>query len=267
MENEPTFSRENGNITKNFLLEGPKLVLPEEEKKQMSETRFSFSSNTRRYYLGHKEGKPFFIVEYFDSLPDELSDEEKSKFTKEIRKQDNAERMVYILKYGAVPELKEKPKETSPNKSREYRVAQPRDFEIEMINNFVANNANKQIVVEILEKHIKLSLEEILQIVEQAFEAYRRQDYEAIHTISNRLPKEVIEIVRNEIRKRMFPKPQEIEITQLIEILKNKKVLFYTGAGISMASGVYDMNQLQKNLGIEMSKKVDDFLKRAINNP
>ncbi|HOE15172.1 MAG TPA: Sir2 family NAD-dependent protein deacetylase [Candidatus Paceibacterota bacterium] len=249
------------------LFEGPELVSPEEEKKHESEMTFSFSSDTRRYYFGHKKGRSFFMVEYFDSLPDELTETEKEKFTKETRKQGETEKVVYVLKYGEVPESSEEMEEPDPSQSKKYKVAPSRDFERGMINSFIADDANKQVMSEILANHSKLSPEEISQIVEQTFEAYRKQDYEAIRVLSSSFSEKVDEMVRNEIRERMLPKPKEIEIAQLVEILKDKKVLFYTGAGISIASGVHDMDQLQKNLGIEMSQKVDDLLKKAVANP
>ena len=251
----------------NLLLEGPELVSPEEERKQEGEMSFSFSSDTRRYYLGHKDGKPFFMVEYFDSLPDELSEEEKEKFTKETRKQGEVEKTVYVLKHGEVPEPKEEMEEPDPSQNKKYRVAQSRDFERGMIDSFVADDANKQVMSEILAKHSKLKSEEILQLVEQTFEASRKQNREAVRDLSSRFSKEVAEKIRVEIRERMLPKPQEMKIVQLVEILKNKKVLFYTGAGISIASGVHSMDQLQETLGIEMSEKVDGLLKKATANP
>jgi NAD-dependent SIR2 family protein deacetylase len=267
MKGEQMFSREKSSETKNLLLEGPELVSPEEEKKQKGEISFSFSSDTRRYYIGHKEGKPFLMIEYFDSLPDELSETEKEKFTKEIRKEGETEKTVYVLKYGEVPQRREKMEESEPNNKKKYRIAQSRDFEREIFNNFVTNDANKQVLNEILAKYSKLSPEEISQIVEQIFEAYRKKDREAIHALLNRLPKEVTEMVRNEIREKMLPKPKEIKIDQLVKVLKNKRILFYTGAGISIASGVPNMEQLQKNLGIDMSQKIDELLKRAVVNP
>ena len=252
---------------KNLSLEGPELVSPEKERKQEGEINFSFSSDTRRYYLGHKDSKSFFVVEYFDSLPDELSGGEKEKFTKETRKQGEVEKTVYVLKYGEVPEPKEEMEEPDPRQSKKYRVSQSRDFERGMIDSFVADDANKQVMSEILAKHSKLKPEEISQLVEQTFEASRKQDREAVRALSSCFSKEVAEKIRVEIREQMLPQPQEMEMAQLVEILKNKKVLFYTGAGISIASEVHSMDQLQETLGIEMSEKVDGLLKKAVANP
>ncbi len=228
---------------------------------------FSFSSDTRRYYLGYKDGKPFFMVEYFNLLPDELSETEKEKFTKEIRMQGEFEKVVYVLKYGVAPEPKKELEESNSNQSKKYCVAQPRDFEIGMIDKFIADDANKQIMSEILAKHVTLKPEEISQIVEQTFVSLHKQDHETIHSLSSRFSKEIVEKIGIEIKEHMLPKPQEIEMAQLVEILKDKKVLFYTGAGISIAGGVYNMDQLQETLGIEMSEKIDGFLKKAVANP
>ncbi len=271
MESEKIFCQEKqkkDEELKNLLLEGPELVSSEEEEKRKNKIGFCFSyDETKYYYFSYKNGKPFFIIEYYDSLPEKLSEEEKEKFTKEIRKQDGIEKTVYVLEYGEVPESEEDAEEIDSNQDREYRIAQPRDFEKGVIDRFVADDANKQIMSEILLEHSTFKPEEISQIVEQIFKTSSQQDSGIVANFANRFSKETTEKIRAEIRERMLPKPQEIEIAQLVEILKSKKVLFYTGAGISMASGIYNMKQLQEALEIEMAEKTDDFLKKAIINP
>ena len=267
MFSEKMLSPEQKEESKNPLLEGVELVSPEEERKQEGEMSFSFSSNTRRYYLGHKDGKPFLMVEYFDSLPDSLSETEKTKFTKEIKKQDGVEKVVYVLKYGEVPEPKEEMEEPDPSQSKKYRVAQSRDFERGMMDSFVADDTNKNVMSKILAENSELDPEEISQIVERLFEATRKQDRETVRTLSGRFSREVAKKVRNGVREKILPKPQKIEVDRLVEVLKSKKALFYTGAGISIASGVPNMDQLQKILGIEMSQKVDELLKKVVVNP
>lgn len=64
-------------------------------------------------------------------------------------------------------------------------------------------------------------------------------------------------------KKEKVPQPQEITVQQLIEIMKNRKVLFYTGAGISRESGIYDMEQLTKALGVFQ----EDFVQRVVESP
>lgn len=61
--------------------------------------------------------------------------------------------------------------------------------------------------------------------------------------------------------------PQDINVKKLIEMIDNKRVLFYTGAGISIASGISDMETLKNNLGIDQSKNSDQFLTSSIENP
>jgi NAD-dependent SIR2 family protein deacetylase len=266
MESEKIFYPEKEE-ERNLLLEGPELVSPEKENEQKGEMSFSFSSNTRRYYLGNKDGKPFFMVEYFNLLPDELNEVEKEKFTKETKKQGETENVTYVLKYGEVPELKEEMTKPDQDQNKKYRVAQSRDFEKGMIDSFIADSTNKETMNEILVKHSELNNEEISQIVEQIFTPSFGQDKKAIQALSNTFSKSVTENIKNEIKEKILPKPQEMETAQLVEILKDKKVLFYTGAGISMASGVHSMDQLEKTLGIEMSEKVDELIKKAVTNP
>jgi NAD-dependent deacetylase len=65
--------------------------------------------------------------------------------------------------------------------------------------------------------------------------------------------------------------PQKKELQEVVEILKGKRVLFYSGAGISTAAGLPQMEEIyqfqEKILGINFSKLIDDFLKRVLKNP
>jgi NAD-dependent SIR2 family protein deacetylase len=251
----------------NPLLERPELALSEEEKKLMGETSFSFSSASRRYCLGHKDGEPFLMIEYYDSLPDELTETDKEKFSKETRKKVNAERVVYVLKHGPVPEEDAEIEEPNPSQSKNYRVARSRDFELGMLEKFVADDANKQVLSEILTKHSKLSPEETSQIVGKVFEASRKHGSEAVSVFSRRFSDKVARKIQGDIRAQMLPKPHEIQENELLEILRNNRVLFYTGAGVSIANGVPGMEQLQVSMQIEMAEKVDGLLKRVVENP
>ncbi|HOX97084.1 MAG TPA: hypothetical protein PL066_01860 [bacterium] len=189
MPDEKMFLTETPQEAGNLFFKGPELVSPEEKNERIKTPNFYFSDKqpiTKRYNLGINDEKPFLVIEFFDSLPDGLTQEEKTKFTKEIERQGDSERIVYVMKHGNFPQ-KEEPE---PG----YHVATPRKFE-------------------------------------------------------------------------PLLKPQTIETEQLVEILKNKKILFYTGAGISMASGIKGMDQLVETLGIKMSEKIDELLKKALINP
>ncbi len=61
--------------------------------------------------------------------------------------------------------------------------------------------------------------------------------------------------------------PQQISTEELIEIIKSKNILFYTGAGLS-APKVPTMNELNKRLGFEETgERAFFFLENVLNNP
>lgn len=61
----------------------------------------------------------------------------------------------------------------------------------------------------------------------------------------------------------------KISIEELVGYIKSKNIIFYTGAGISMASKVFSMDQLERALGFVHKGKFNakDFVKNFINNP
>jgi NAD-dependent SIR2 family protein deacetylase len=61
--------------------------------------------------------------------------------------------------------------------------------------------------------------------------------------------------------------PQQLTQAQLIELIKSKNILFYTGAGLSLGSGVPAMAELQELLGLEASEKFLFSLEKALVNP
>jgi NAD-dependent SIR2 family protein deacetylase len=61
--------------------------------------------------------------------------------------------------------------------------------------------------------------------------------------------------------------PGRIDEEGLARVIKNHPVLFYTGAGLSVASNVPAMGELQSLLGLEMGENFLLSLKGAIENP
>lgn len=61
--------------------------------------------------------------------------------------------------------------------------------------------------------------------------------------------------------------PTRINQATLESIIKTKKVLFYTGAGLSLASDVPAMNELNELLGLEVGERFVFSLKKAIEFP
>lgn len=59
--------------------------------------------------------------------------------------------------------------------------------------------------------------------------------------------------------------PQTLDEKQLLSILQNHSVLFYTGAGLSIAAGIPSMDQLHQLLGIEST--FHSSFKKAVENP
>ena len=68
---------------KNIFTDGIEKLKSEEAEER--NTSFSFGSNKRRYFLGNNQKEYFFSIEIYHRLLDELSEEEKAKFTK-VRK-------------------------------------------------------------------------------------------------------------------------------------------------------------------------------------
>lgn len=76
-------------------------------------------------------------------------------------------------------------------------------------------------------------------------------------------------LTRNKKKEKAASKPQEINIEGVANILlSGDKTIFYTGAGISIAAGVPDMNKLTEDLGIR-SKPDDEnnFTRDLLTNP
>jgi hypothetical protein len=61
--------------------------------------------------------------------------------------------------------------------------------------------------------------------------------------------------------------PKLMSIEELKKYLKNNKIIFYTGAGTSMAGGVWGMNELESNLGLDMDeyrRKPEKIIKNLV---
>lgn len=61
--------------------------------------------------------------------------------------------------------------------------------------------------------------------------------------------------------------PQDLSQEELIPIIRDKNVLFYSGAGLSRASHVPAMSELNELLGLVMGKKFLFSLESALKNP
>lgn len=73
---------------------------------------------------------------------------------------------------------------------------------------------------------------------------------------------------------RVFPKtgenkqsPEKISAQQCANLLKNKRFLFYTGAGLSIAAGIPTGRQVKNEAGHDKTKEIDQFAMRVLTNP
>lgn len=180
--------------SENKLLHSPEPISLKEIR--LGDKQASFSRDNSKYVLGTRHGQPYFVIEYYGPLPDELTQNEKAQFSHNKRQINGVEADVYVLGYGAVPEMSAKEKETGAQIPDDYYVSQPRKF----------------------------------------------ADYE---------PEE---------EQRLTP-------GELAKYVKEHKVIFYTGAGISKAAGVPDMADWQKAMGIDLKQDTDDFLRRSVRDP
>jgi NAD-dependent SIR2 family protein deacetylase len=62
-------------------------------------------------------------------------------------------------------------------------------------------------------------------------------------------------------------KPLSINEQEVADVIKNGKVIIYTGAGISVAAGTPELKELESYLRIDRPKAVDDFTRAVMFNP
>lgn len=59
----------------------------------------------------------------------------------------------------------------------------------------------------------------------------------------------------------------QVNFQELAQRLKNSRLLFYTGAGISVAGGVHGMDQLHEAMHFDPKSDVDEFVKLSLRDP
>jgi len=185
----------------NIFLHGPDSISPDEVEREEREHHSKFSDQEKVISVGHHNGKPYFMIEIFDSLPEELDTKEKRQFIQMKKMIDGEKRNVYFLIAGHPPALDGEEPEKNP---RPYHIAQPRNI--------------------------------------------RREMHEAGET--------------------ELPTPKNMEPKELIAYLRTHNIVFYTGAGISIAGGVKGMAEHRAQLGLETELgKANGFVLNALRDP
>jgi hypothetical protein len=249
----------------NFLNKPPEKITGQEIQEEESNLSFSFASDERRVNVGYNHGKPFLEVEFYHDLPAELSKEERGKFTKTTRTINGVLREIYVLRTenarGVDESVSYDPKDTG-----EFHAAEKLDYTAGMFGKYALNN--RQELEEIFKANIvdeKLAQAIFEQVIGFA-EAGKPIPREILATISPEDLKNIGEQIRQRVEG-LKPSPKKIDTEKLAEIINGKRIIFYTGAGISIAADVAGMDDLKKGLGIDMKIEVDGFTHGAATNP
>jgi hypothetical protein len=113
------------------------------------------------------------------------------------------------------------------------------------INNFFQNVSLKKFSTILDKANIEKSK------IEQAKTLFINKDFDALKSFfTNKeiFTNEEITAVSSSIESICLPRTQTRTIDEVATHIKNKKVLFYTGAGISKAGDIPDMKTLENNL-------------------
>ena len=257
------FSHTGENISKeNFLVKSPERITAQEIKEEESHVWFSFASDERRVNVGYNHGRLFLEVEFYRDLPAELSQEEKEKFIKTTRVINGAVREVYVLRTENALEVDESVS-YDPKDTGEFHAAKGLDYTEGVFEKYALEKPHE------LEQILKENLahEELAQVIFQQVIGFIKSEKTVPLEIMEKIPPTALENIRTQIIERIMPKPEKIDAKKLAEIIQGKRIIFYTGAGISMPAGIPGMSELVNGLGIDTNKEVDEFTHGATTNP
>jgi len=264
MKEEDFFKQSKEVKKENLLLSGPDIVLPEKISQESGPITFRFSSDDRIYTLLQSPQGSAVLLEFYDALPEELTSEEKSKFEAERKMVDGVKHLVYVLPSRNFGELVK----TDPNEPKEYTITEKRDFQSIAFEKFLNNDDNRTVLAEIICDNTNLESARAQEIADRIIDAQIGGSKELKKKNLGLLDRKSFDNMKSDVIKRLeMPNPPEITVEDLAEILKSKRILFYTGAGISVAAGVHDMEKLKNTLQIDQSQRIDGFLKIALDDP
>lgn len=261
LQDRLTDDTRNRDKVENFLAKPPERITDREMQQEESNIAFSFANDERRVNVGHNHGKLFLEIEFYRDLPAELSSDEKEKFIKTTRVINGTVREVYVLRTENAPEVDESAS-YDPKDTGEFHAAEKLDYGKRGLKILLEK---RQELEQILRENIadqKLA-QKIFQQVIGFIEAGKTVPIDILATV----PSDVLENIKMQIRERIMPKPEKINTKKLAEIIKGKRIIFYTGAGISIPAGIPGMNELMSGLGIDTDQEVDGFTHGAATNP
>lgn len=264
MESEHKFVQTKEIRRENPLLSGPDVVSLEKNPEEQHSMTFRFHFDNRQYTLLQTNLGSAILVECYDFLPDELTEDQKNKFIKEKKVIDGIERDVYVLPANDF----ERFIITSPDEPKDHLITKRRDFQEGGFKIFLRNDNNRNGLTGIIRRHTSFEEKKAQEIANRIFDAELSGNEELKQKNVGLLDRKSFDRMREDIMQHFeMPNPEHISLERLAEILENKRVLFYTGAGISADGGVHDMGDLKKLLQIDQSQLYDGFLMMAVEDP
>lgn len=252
---------DNRKKVENFLLKSPERITKQEIQQEERNLSFSFASDERRVNIGYNDGKLFLEVEFYRDLPAGLSQNEKEKFIKTTRVINGTVREVYVLRTQNAIEVNESVS-YDPKDTGEFHASEKLDYGKRGFKNILEKRQELEQILRANLSDQKLA-REIFQQAIGFIEAGKTVPIDILATI----PSDVLENIKTQIQERIMPKPQKIDAKKLAEIIKGKRIIFYTGAGISIPAGIPGMDEITSGLGIDTDQEVDEFTHRAATNP
>ncbi|HOQ78745.1 MAG TPA: Sir2 family NAD-dependent protein deacetylase [Candidatus Absconditabacterales bacterium] len=270
------------------LFSAPKLISNEQLKvmrEDLEHSSFSFSFKGKEYFLGYLDGKPFIRVTINGELPPDLSENQKLKF----KKINNEGKIQYVQDFGIVPgkniesyTVSEGRRDFSANAVSDFFMKATDSAFSNLLDTFNVDGERKK------SEEVKGRKKEQKEggFFKKLFSRNKKNDEKvenkdgdrkkmAIQYFKNKQFDGLKEVFSEEEKRKIsshlektnLPQVKKRSTPELAENIKNKKILFYTGAGMSIASNIPDMKTLEKDLGINGNTLKDGFLNKFINNP
>jgi hypothetical protein len=234
------------------LFSSPELISNEQLKVMREdlswEHSFAFSFNDKEYFLWYLDWKPFIRVTINWELPPDLSENQKLKF----KKINNDWKIQYVQDFWIVPWKSE-------YNIKSYTVSEwRRDFSSNAVSDFFMN-ASYSDFSNLLDKfNIDWDRKKT------AIQYFENKQFDWLKKFFS---EEEIRKTSSYLEKTNLPQVRGRSTLELAENIKNKKILFYTWAWMSIASNIPDMKTLEKDLWINGNTLKDWFLNKFINNP
>jgi hypothetical protein len=239
--------------------------------RKQEELGLVFAAEHGFMYLGWAAGKSFLLIGFFDVLPAPLRQDSATGMIPEAGSIGEAGAL-YLFQQGIIsPTTKRKILSVLRSHQEMSFLGRKRDFQQEPHRQFLLHPQSPCFLRNLLQSHSLLSPDELETVVRGVFSIYPWTEEQAKQIISRALSRpgvaQASEIIKEKIRKNTLPCPQRITLEEMREILRAKPAIFYTGSGISKASGGASVSQLYADLGIPEGRASVQYLVAATREP